>query len=54
MRQGSDEPKPIPLPDPYDPTPIDRGIGTYYPSQWNESVAIIEDRIQDRSRGQAS
>ncbi|MBV64558.1 MAG: hypothetical protein CMP45_08600 [Rickettsiales bacterium] len=34
------------LPDPYDPTPIQRGIGTYYTSlNWGRiSFAIIEDR----------
>lgn len=34
------------LPDPYDPTPIDRGIGTYYTElNWGRiSFAIIEDR----------
>jgi hypothetical protein len=34
------------LPDPYDPTPIDRGIGTYYTDlTWGRvSFAIIEDR----------
>ena len=34
------------LPDPYDPTPIKRGIGTYYTSlNWGRiSFAIIEDR----------
>jgi phosphodiesterase/alkaline phosphatase D-like protein len=34
------------LPDPYDPTPIDRGIGTYYTDlNWGRvSFAIIEDR----------
>ncbi|MFP6887374.1 MAG: hypothetical protein VB997_07410, partial [Opitutales bacterium] len=34
------------LPDPYDPTPIDRGIGTYYTDlTWGGvSFAIIEDR----------
>jgi len=34
------------LPDPYDPTPINRGIGTYYTNlNWGRiSFAIIEDR----------
>ena len=34
------------LPDPYDPTPIKRGIGTYYTDlNWGRiSFAIIEDR----------
>ena len=34
------------LPDPYDPTPIQRGIGTYYTDlNWGRiSFAIIEDR----------
>jgi hypothetical protein len=34
------------LPDPYDPTPVQRGIGVYY-TQWNwgrVSFAILEDR----------
>ena len=34
------------LPDPFDPTPIERGIGTYYTHlNWGRiSFAIIEDR----------
>ena len=34
------------LPDPYDPTPIQRGIGVYYTQyNWGRiSMAILEDR----------